>query len=228
MWCRFFSDPNLVMQLVIALAAVGAIAVALLLKEIRARWFPPVLNVDLSEKYGHEALTRVWPDRKNQPDDWRWEKARYYHLKVSNPKRKADMVSNVFMSLLKVEHKGGDGQYHEHWSGDVPFQWRNEAPFGDARRVVGTWSEADLCHVLRGKWVALAIEKVQPFNLTVRYRLKAEAGEEAATFPVDLAVTVQARGNEVDSEISRWRIYWDGHWVDGAVEMQKHFHVTRL
>jgi hypothetical protein len=50
-------------------------------------------------------------------------------------------------------------------------------------------------------------------------------GEE---MPVDLAVTVQARGNEVDSEVQRWRIFWDGGWEDGDLEMRKHLSVTRL
>jgi len=82
-----------------------------------------------------------------------------------------------------------------------------------------------LCHVLRGKWLKLAIEKVIPNDLVVCYRAE---GENAVTLPIDIAVTVQARGNEVDSEVQRWRIYWDGGWEDGDVEMRKHFHVTRL
>ena len=34
-------------------------------------------------------------------------------------------VNNVVMPLLRLERKGGDDQYHEQWTGDVPFQWRN-------------------------------------------------------------------------------------------------------
>jgi hypothetical protein len=46
--------------------------------------------------------------------------------------------------------------------------------------------------------------------------------------PVDIVVTVQAKGNEVDSETQRWRVFWDGDWEDGDLEMRKHLLVTRL
>jgi len=217
-------DPRFWVEVFLAIATFAAVLVALFHKELRARWRPPILEVVLSNEFGHLAESHVFPQPQALPVNYRVEKSRYYHLKVSNPRRKADAVNNVFVALLRLERKGGDGEYHEEWSGDVPFQWRNEA-FGEGRRVVGTWSEADLCHVLRGKWLKLAIEKIIPHNLEVECRIE---GEKATTLPIDLAVTVQARGNEVDSDVQRWRIYWDGKWEDGEVEMRKHFHVTPL
>lgn len=63
--------------------------------------------------------------------------------------------------------------------------------------------------------------KVFPFDLQWRYRVPED-------MPVDLAVTVQARGNEADSEVRRWRVFWDGEWEDGDLEMRKHLSVTPL
>jgi len=60
--------------------------------------------------------------------------------------------------------------------------------------------------------------RILPNDLKARY-LAIEA-------PIDLIVTVQARGNEVDSCCKRWRIFWDGQWEDGELEMRKHFSVT--
>jgi hypothetical protein len=219
-----WDDPMLWATLSAAVATLVAATVALFLRELRAWLRPPKLDVNLSRENGLAVTSHIYPPGQALPLNYRTEKSRYYHLRVSNPRRKADSVNNVVMTLLRLERKGGDGQHHEQWTGDVPFQWRNEIP-GESRRVVGTRAEADLCHVLRGKWPMLAIEKIIPNDLVVCYRIE---GEHAITLPIDLAVTVQARGNEVDSEVQRWRIYWDGQWEDGDIEMRKHFHVTPL
>jgi hypothetical protein len=150
--------------------------------------------------------------------DYRPEKSRYYHLKVSNPRRKADAVHGVSVTLQRVERKGKDGQYHETWSGDIPMVWRNELPGGE-KKVIGTWAESDLCSAIRDKFLTLHV-KVMPNDLKWRY----EVGHDV---PIDIVVTVQARGNEVDSDVARWRIFWDGKWEDGDLEMRKHFHVTQ-
>jgi hypothetical protein len=68
--------------------------------------------------------------------------------------------------------------------------------------------------VVKGKWLQLHT-LIAPNNLEVVRRT-------ACT----LAVTVQARANESDSSILRLKIHWDGHWEDGAQEMQRHLVVS--
>jgi hypothetical protein len=150
-------DWGLVIQLLIAIATLLAVVVALFLKELRAWWRPPILKVALSNEFGHLAESHLKQPGQGPPVMIRVAQSRYYHLKVSNPRRKADAVNNVFMSLLRVEEKRRDNEYHETWSGDIPFQWRNEL---EPRKIVGTTCEADLCYALEGKWLELCVEKV--------------------------------------------------------------------
>ena len=95
--------------------------------------------------------------------------------------------------------------------------WRNDRS-GVEKKIVGTWAESDLCSVVRNKFLDLHI-RVTPNDLQWRYDIDED-------MPVDIIVAVQARGNEVDSPIHRWRIFWDGKWEDGDLEMQRHFHIT--
>jgi hypothetical protein len=161
-----------------AIATSFAAFVALFLRELRASLRPPKLEMQLSRENGLSVTSHLYSPGQVRLLDYREERSRYYHLKVSNRRRKANAV---------------------------------HAPGGETK-VVGTLAEADLCSVVRDKWLALHV-KLVPNDLKVRYEL----GED---MPVDIIVTVQARGNEVDSEERRWRIYWDGQWEYGDVEMQ--------
>ncbi len=226
MWCSALHDPNFIVQSLIFLATFLAVVVALFQKDMRARFRPSSLKVELARELGYLATSRLFPPGQALPVYYRDSESRWYHLKVTNPRRLVDAVNNVFVSLLRVEQKGGDGQYYETWSGDVALNWRGEM---ETRKVIGTWAESDLCWVLKDKWLQLAVRtEGVPINLKWRYRILSEGKETATTLPVDLVVTVQARGNEVDSEEQRYRIYWNGEWKDGEKEMRQHFHVTRL
>jgi hypothetical protein len=196
-----------------------AALVALFLRELRAWFRSPKLAMSLARVNGLAVTTHLYPPGQAIPVNYRPEKSRYYHLKVSNPRRKADSVHNVVVTLQRLERRGQDGAYHEEWSGDIPIFWRNELPDGE-RKIVGTWAECDLCSVVKGKWLELHV-KVQPNDLKVRHLV----GQD---MPVDIVLTVQARGNEVDSEVQCWRVFWDGQWEDGGVEMRKHLSVTRI
>ena len=203
------ADPQFLTEVAIAVGTLLAVVVALFLRELRGWLRPPVLELALSKERGHVTGTF-------SPDD-----SRYYHLKVSNPRRKFDSVHGVRVTLLRLERKGPDGEYHETWSGSVPLQWRFENPETPPEvRTIGTWDEIDLCSVIRGHWMSLH-PTIHPKNLTETYAANRDP-------PFDLALTVQARGEEVDSKVCRWRVFWDGKWKDGDAEMLGHFHVSEL
>lgn len=83
-------------------------------------------------------------------------------------------------------------------------------------RTIGAPFDADLCNVIKGKWV-------QIMALLVPHSLK-DKRRERGTFTLYL----QARGAEADSPIERFQVSWDGGWHDGDTEMQKHFKVEQL
>jgi hypothetical protein len=208
--CSVWSDPRFLVSVASAVITLGAVLAALFLRELRACLRPPRLEMALAHENGLAVTALLISEAPRK------EKTRYYHLRICNPRRKADAVNGVSVTLLRVERKGKDGDYHEAWSGDIPIAWRHERPDSvPERRIVGTWGDIDLCSVVKDKWLQLHV-KVCPIDLTIIYRV----GDE---MPVDIALTVQARGNEVDSEIQRWRAFWDGEWADGDHEMRKHF-----
>lgn len=213
----FWCDPQFWVSVASAVGTLAAVVVALFLRELRAVFRAPKLDLMLARPGGVPAKSFIPPAPPGQPGEGRFEKSRYYHLRVSNPRRKADAVHDVVVTLLRVERKQQDGAYHETWSGSIRTAWRNEEP-GSAKRVVGTWSEADLCSVLKDQWLQLHLTQT-PYNLDVVYL-------KSGVLPVDLILTLQARGNEVDSEVKRWRVYWNGNWEDGEQEMRRHFFVA--
>ena len=100
------------------------------------------------------------------------------------------------------------------WTGDIPLGWRHQQVLSGPR-TVGPTGHVDLCSVVKSKWLQLH-PLVAPFNLEVIRRDSA-----------DLLLRVQARSNEVDSEVVPVRVSWDGQWEDGATEMQRHL-VVRI
>ena len=164
-----WSDPRFWVTVVAAMGTLSAVGVALFLRELRAWVRPPKLDVRLSRERGLAITSHLYPPGQAIPLEYRHEKSRYYHLKVSNPRRKADAVNGVTVALLSVEKKGKDGQYHLVWTGDVPMAWRNDQS-GVEQKIVGTWAESDLCSVVRGKFLDLHI-RVTPNDLQWRYEI---------------------------------------------------------
>ncbi len=83
-------------------------------------------------------------------------------------------------------------------------------------RTIGPDAYADLCSVVKGKWLQLH-PLVAPNNFQVVRRE-----------PLTFVVTVQARSNETDSAPLRLQISWDGGWHDGAQEMRRHLSMELL
>lgn len=190
-----------------AAATFSAVLVALFGQAFRDKYFPPKLSCRLLSTDGeHVNVQLSWNEDGTVRE--RSEDARFYHLQVSNGRRWSP-AREVQVVLLQVEEPGPDGRLHVSWTGAVPFIWRHQEVHA-ARRTIGPDADADLCNVVKGKWLALNL-MVHPFNLKSRR-------EEACT----LVLTMRAQGNEGDSPTLRLKIAWDGQWSDGALEMRRH------
>lgn len=196
---------NWLVQLATAIGTIGAVLVALFGQAFRARFFPPKLSLRLNSADG-ELTTRV--------QDGRSERVRYYHLRVSNTRRWSP-AHGVHIALLQLEQPGPNGALQVIWQGDIPLGWRHQSLFPLAR-TIGPDANADLCSVSEGRRLRLH-PLIAPFNLDLE-----------RTGPSQLALTLQARGDEVDSPALRIRVAWDGNWNAGAKEMRRHLAVEEL
>lgn len=95
------------------------------------------------------------------------------------------------------------------------MRWRNQEVF-PAARTIGSSADSDLCNVVKDKWLEL-LPLVTPYNLETRRSQKCL-----------FVMLLQARANEVDSEILRVQISWDGRWKDSDHEMKQHMNVKIL
>jgi hypothetical protein len=85
-------------------------------------------------------------------------------------------------------------------------------------RRIGPHADADLCSVIKGKWVQLH-PLITPNNL-VPLALRRGAFK--------MVISLQARAMEASSLIKRIEISWDGRWEEGEAEMAKHFIIREL
>lgn len=196
-----------------AAATFSAVLIALFGQAFRDKFFPPQLSCRLLNPDGeHTTVQLSWPEDGVVRE--RSEEARYYHLQVSNGRRWSP-AREVQVVLLQVEEPGPDGRLHVTWTGAAPFIWRHQEVHA-ALRTIGPDADADLCNVVKGKWLALNL-MVHPFNLESRRH-------GACT----LVLTIRAQGNEADSTTLRLKIAWDGQWSDGAHEMRRHLAIEAL
>ncbi len=130
-------------------------------------------------------------------------------LPPSGIKCAASPAHQVQVLLLQVEEPAANGDLQITWTGAIPLGWRHQQLYPPAR-TIGAPADADLCSVVKNKWLELH-PLVVPFNLEVRRR-------ESCTFVLSL----QAQGSEGDSPVIRIKITWDGKWHDGAQEMRRH------
>ena len=201
---------NWAVNLGVAVATVAAVLVALFGDWIKARLFRPNLSVSLVSS-GGELTTAVLLSPNGET---REEKARFYHLRVRNLVR-WPTATQVQVHLIRLEEPGPDGELKLKWAGDVPLRWKFQEIHPIAR-TVGPYADSDLCSVVKGKWLELH-PLIVPNNLPARRREK-----------TDIVVSVQARSNEGESNIRRFRISWDGQWEDGESEMIHHLVVKEF
>jgi hypothetical protein len=183
----------------------------------RAKFWPPVLRLTLLSAEG-------LPERIHHPEEKkdgltlvseRFEDARYYHVRISNDRRKLSPAKDVRVMLLRVEEPGPGGTSQITWTGEMQMTWRNQQLYPLAREI-GSEADCDLCMVGKDGWLALSVIS-QPFSLPA---LRKDA--------CSLIVSLQVRSAEVDSPIHRISIAWDGRWADGESEMKKHLVVAEL
>lgn len=196
-----------------AVTTLAAVFVALFGDWIKSRLFSPKLALSLRNSVGEKTtVTLQW--QTEQGLQQRNEEARYYHVRVSNQVRwPSSNQTQVY--LLRVEVPGPDGELQVTWSGELPVQWTHQA-IHPVARTIGSGAYCDLCSVVKGKWVQLH-PLIVPNNFPLQWRT-------AAT----LVVSLQARGNEGESPISRFQIAWDGKWADGDTEMTRHLVVKDI
>ena len=210
-----FATPawRIVLDVAAALGTVSAVLVALFGQAFRAKFFPPKLSLSLADVLGEGTHVMLVPPPGVQSEP-RSEEARYYHLQVANSRRWSP-ATEARVVLLQVEEPGPDGRLQIRWNGDIPLGWRHNTVFPPFR-TVGPDAFADLCSVVREKWLQLHT-LLTPFNLETTRR-------QAAT----LVVSVQVHAAEANSNVVRIKIAWDGRFAEGAQEMRRHLTVEEI
>jgi hypothetical protein len=123
--------------------------------------------------------------------------------------RRWSTVEGVQVFVLRLESPDASGAMRVEWAGDVPLRWKYQE-FNPVSRTIGPQGDCDLCNVVKEKWLELQT-LIQPFGLQTRHR-------EACR----LAVTLQARGHQADSNELRIQIHWDGEWGADTAAMRRH------
>jgi hypothetical protein len=204
---------NLGVNAAVALGTIATVFVALFGQLIRSKLFPPRLTLRLVKPEGENGKERrVVGFERGEPHD-ELEDVRYYHLKVSNERRRCSPANMVQVFLIRTEEPGPDGKLQITWTGDVPMRWRDQELFPLAR-TIGRPADCDLCCVGKGKWLELR-------PLKSHYSLNVKRQEKSL-----IVLSLQARANEADSDILRVQIAWDGGWEEGAQEMKRHLIVS--
>ena len=143
---------------------------------------------------------------------------RFYHILLTN-KHRYSKVTNVKVFVLEIVEPDVSGKLYETWSGCVPLRWQNET--GDPiPRVVGPEQIVDFCCVSEDS----EIRSEHP----IEFIISCPFYGKVTLKPDEMIVTLQARGDEVDSNILRVKIKSDGEWSDDAEEMKKHFEVCEM
>ena len=186
---------------VAALATSSAVGVAL--KDVL---LPPKLGVAITNREGE--LTDLTQHGKIL------DRTRYYYLEVANTRRKwSSPAHKVQLFLLRLEiQQPQPGE----WVGAVPIRWRNHEHVPKAR-TIGPTVDCDFVRVVKGPPALELLPVFRPNNLNTLW-----------TAPCAFIVHVQARSNEVDSNVVRFKVTWDGQWDDHAVTMRKHLQLEQM
>lgn len=221
---------NWPVQFSVAIGTLLAFAVALFGPWFQARFFPPVLLLNLARINGERCeVTHVMMLPGGLQESAGVSDGLYFHLRVSNYRRRTP-ATNTLVYLSKIEEFEG-GVYKEKWTGNMPLGWRHPDIFKGGQ-IVGPHVDCDLCSIISGDRIfkhlgksttpnytapQLSIFPVSPVN-----NLKTYSGRAGA---INMILTVQARSNEVDSEEAYILIRWDGLWSNSDDEMRRHLQV---
>jgi hypothetical protein len=188
---------------VVAFATFLAVFAALFGDWFKATVLPPRLTMRLREKAGEK--TELTDRTTGQKID----DVRYFHLVVENERRWSP-AKGVQVFLTGIEEFGPDGQPRVDWLGNVPMRWRDQEVVPLAQ-TVGAAKDADFLMVQRTE------AKVSLMPLLVPNNLRAQR-----TGGCRFVARLQARSEQVDSDVLRIQVAWDGVWEDGDAEMQGH------
>jgi hypothetical protein len=145
--------------------------------------------------------------------DGSFEDARYYHMRVSNARRRWSTATDVRVFLTRMDEQGPDGTFQLAWVGDIPLSWRNQQT-SPLTQTVGADTDCDLFFL--GDRRRLRIETLFTPN-----SMRAERNDSCR-----VALFLQARSTQVDSPMYRVEISWDGTWEPGETEIQRHLRIA--
>lgn len=198
-------------QLGVAVGTIAAALVALFGAALRAKFFPPLLRLDLLRQEGDKIPVRINPPASTGAP-FRMEDARFFHLIVKN-KRRWSPAHDVQIYLTRVETRDVTDRWAVEWLGDLPMRWRHQE-ISPLTRTVGPDAECDMMSVVKGKHIELST-LITPYNLQFR-----------RSGPTQFVATFEARSSEVNSRQVRIMVTWDGDWHDGDLEMKHHLFVA--
>ena len=190
--------PSVLAPIATFTAAIVALLIALFGDQARSWLHPPRLKLALDRPLGKRMTVEG-------------VSCRWFCGRVSNRKR-STKATEVHVLLLGVDSIEKTGR-HEYWSGEVPME-RSHAKVYPNPPVVGHDALYDLFTVYRDRRVAL-----HPHPLAGD--LRTEYGT-----PVHIALRLQVRATEADSETVEIEIDWDGQWAETDAELEKVLHVA--
>jgi hypothetical protein len=196
-------------QFAVALATFLAVLAAL-----REQVWQPRLEISVPKPEGTFAKAELEIKIKNQEtgaieDAKTLTPSRWYHIYLKNPRRRWSRVSNVRVWILKIE-LFENGKFEKQWDGKMPIHWRDGAVKSNML-FIGADEECDLCSV--------TLVPNQPPILRIHPVAFIYSMPVIWTGKVRLAALFQAQGIEIDSQIMRVEIDWNGKWAAGDEDM---------
>lgn len=182
---------------IIAIIAVGDRFISYLLK--------PKLHVDKGTFSG------MLPTHTNG------KKARYYLIRVKNPKR-IPPAHEVELVLTRIEKSGARGP-EILFDEIMPLMWQRQELYPLRTRTIGADAIAALFYVQDDGTLGF-VPALSPGGGLATHFPREHAGRST------LWVTLQAISTEADSPPIRLKIEWDGQWHAGKAEIEKRCNVS--
>jgi hypothetical protein len=197
-----------------------AVLAALFREWFQARVFPPVLVLTLVDRRG-TALTaeygHIVKDEKLYPTASRW-----YRVRVTNDRRHMSPATDTQVVLLELGIPNAVGDLIWQSAGDLPLPVTHEGMLRPGR-IIGRPLVCDLCNVYQRSGPE---EGAPPlFGLAIRVPIKDLPLQR--TQPFEMALRLQARSVEKDSNVLTLKIMWNGKWSDDTEQMANHLVIDK-
>lgn len=191
-----------------------AVLAALFRDWFQAKFFPPLLFLRLLDHRGTDLtpeFSYIVVDEKPVPTASRW-----YHVEVSNRRRYISPAADIQVVLREVGIPNSVGAFIWQSAGDVPLPVRHGAL--RPGRTLGRPLECDLCNVFQRSTTAEGAPPI--FGLAIPVPVTNLPRQR--TQPFRMAVRLQGRSIEADSNVLTLEIAWDGQWAHDAAQMANH------